>query len=134
MKVIFENVLDSSLVEAGTLSADRVHRAEFDEVAVDPAVTHLEMPASLIKQLDLMAMGCWPSETSAGIRKTQFYGAVRLRMEGREGTLGVAEVPDGYPVVIGMVPLGVLDLVVDPETRRVIGNPAHGGEPMIELY
>jgi hypothetical protein len=27
-----------------------------------------------------------------------------------------------------------LDLVVDPQSRSLIGNPAHGGEQMFELY
>ena len=43
------------------------------------------------------------------------------------------EVADG-PVVIGHIPLLDLDLVVDFESRSLIGNPAHGGERMGELY
>jgi len=31
------------------------------------------------------------------------------------------------------VPLELMDLVVDPGRRQLIGNPAHGGEHMIEL-
>jgi hypothetical protein len=30
--------------------------------------------------------------------------------------------------------LELLDFVVDPVHQRLIGNPAHGGEQMIELY
>jgi hypothetical protein len=28
----------------------------------------------------------------------------------------------------------MLDLVVDEHGDRLIGNPAHGGEPMLEMY
>ena len=42
--------------------------------------------------------------------------------------------PDDCPVLIGQIPLEALDFVVDPANRRLIGNPAHGGEQMIELY
>ena len=43
------------------------------------------------------------------------------------------EVPDDCPVLIGQVPLGLLDFVVDPAGPRLIGNPAHGGEQILEL-
>jgi hypothetical protein len=46
----------------------------------------------------------------------------------------VTEIPDDCPVLIGQVPLELLDFVVDPKGQRLIGNPAHGGEHMIEIY
>ena len=44
------------------------------------------------------------------------------------------DVPDTVPVLIGQLPLEHLDLVVDTRNRALIGNPAHGGEHMYELY
>jgi hypothetical protein len=44
------------------------------------------------------------------------------------------EVPDDVPVLIGQIPLEHLDFVVYPRKRRLIGNPAHGGEQMFEMY
>ena len=44
------------------------------------------------------------------------------------------EAPDGVPVLIGQIPLEILDFVVDPKQQRIIGNPAHGGEWVIEAY
>ncbi len=35
---------------------------------------------------------------------------------------------------IGQVPLELLDFVVDMRQRKLIGNPAHGGEHMYELF
>jgi hypothetical protein len=32
-----------------------------------------------------------------------------------------------------MVPLGLLDFVIDPTVRRLIGNPQHGGEQMLDM-
>ena len=34
----------------------------------------------------------------------------------------------------GSKPLEQLDFVVDLQSRSLIGNPAHGGEQMYELY
>jgi hypothetical protein len=38
------------------------------------------------------------------------------------------------PPLIGQIPLEFLDFVVDPTGGRLIGNPAHGGEHMFEMY
>jgi hypothetical protein len=46
----------------------------------------------------------------------------------------VIEVPDDVPVLIGQLPLEMLDLVVDLPGRRLTGNPAHGYEQILELY
>jgi hypothetical protein len=35
-------------------------------------------------------------------------------------------------MVIGQVPLELMDWVVDPKRQRLIGNPEHGGEYMVE--
>ena len=48
--------------------------------------------------------------------------------------LNVMEVPDTVPALIGQLPLEHLDLVVDLRSRTLIGNPAHGGEHVYELY
>ena len=46
----------------------------------------------------------------------------------------MTELPDDCPVLIGQVPLELLDFVVDPAGQRLIGNPEHGGEHVLELY
>ena len=59
---------------------------------------------------------------------------MRLIVQGREFTCDVAEIADDCPVLIGQIPLEGLDFVVDPQGQRLIGNPAHGGEHMIEIF
>jgi hypothetical protein len=61
------------------------------------------------------------------------YGMVRLTVQGRDCRVEVAEVPDDCPVLIGQVPLELLDYVVDPVGPRLLGNPDHNGEHMIDL-
>jgi hypothetical protein len=36
--------------------------------------------------------------------------------------------------LIGYIPLELLDFVVDSKNQRLIGNPDHGGEFMIDMY
>jgi hypothetical protein len=62
------------------------------------------------------------------------YGGARIVVQDRECTCDVFELPDECPVLIGQVPLEMLDFVVDTKSQRLIGNPAHGGEQMLELY
>ena len=52
----------------------------------------------------------------------------------RDCPIDVSELPDNCPVSIGQVPLEPLDFVVDVPGQRLTGNPAHGGEHMIEMY
>jgi len=62
------------------------------------------------------------------------YDGVRLTIQGRNCTMDVMEVPDDVPVLIGQLSLEQLDFVVDVRSRTLIGNPAHGGEHVFELY
>jgi len=43
-------------------------------------------------------------------------------------------VPNDVPALIGQIPLEMMDLVVDLQARKLIGNPAHDGEHILELY
>jgi hypothetical protein len=56
-----------------------------------------------------------------------------LTIMGRHMPIDVMEVPDDLPVLVGQIPLEYFDLVIDPRSRRLIGNPAHGGEHIFEL-
>ena len=69
--------------------------------------------------------------TPAGVTTMRAFGGVRLEVQGRECFCDVTEIADECPVLIGQVPLELLDFVVDPQGRRLIGNPEHGGEQMI---
>jgi len=129
-----ENVAELFLSEKGILSPEQVHRIEVSDALVDTGATTLSMPKSLIDQLGLTPLRSRTARTSAGLATFKVYGAVRLTVQGRECTIDVAEVPEDCPVLVGQVPLELLDFVVDPASQRLIGNPAHGGEQMLEMY
>ena len=54
-------------------------------------------------------------------------------MEQKEN-FDVIEVPESVSNLLGQVPLEVLDLVVDSKGRKLIPNPAHGGEQMSDEH
>jgi hypothetical protein len=88
----------------------------------------------MIAQLGLNPIRTRNAKTVAGDTTLQVYRAVRLTVQGRDCVLDVSEVPDDCPVLIGQIPLESMDWVVDPKNQRLIGNPAHGGEQMLEVY
>jgi hypothetical protein len=57
-----------------------------------------------------------------------------VKVGGRQCSVDVSEVASTCPVIIGYVPLELLDFVVDPKGQRLVGNPDHGGEFMFDMY
>ncbi len=100
---------------------------------MDPGASTLSLPKRMVAQLGLKPFRTRQARTSGPVT-LQVYAAVRLTVQGRDCTCDVVEIPDDCPVLIGQVPLELLDFVIDPASQRLIGNPAHGGEQMIELY
>jgi predicted aspartyl protease len=129
-----ENVDDLVLARKGLLSLEQVRCVEVDDALVDTGATILSMPKKMIEQLGLEVVRTRRTRTSAGNVTVQVYGTARLTIQGRDCPTEVLEVPNDCPVLIGQVSLELLDFVVDPANRLLIGNPAHGGEQMLEMY
>lgn len=133
-EVTLENVQDLWDVERQQLSAEQVRRLTISDALVDTGATFLSMPTRLIDQLGLRTMFVRKISSSIGPGEANVYGPVRLTIQDRFCHAEVMEVPDSVPVLVGQIPLVALDFVVDPGRQRLIGNPAHGGEHVIEAY
>jgi predicted aspartyl protease len=129
-----ENMEDLFAVRKGELAPDAVRTVEVTDALVDTGATMLSLPGKLIRQLGLQKFRKRRAQTTAGVKDFDVYGTVQLTVQDRDCHVDVAELPDDCPALIGQVPLELLDFVVDPVGQRLIGNPAHGGEQMIELF
>jgi len=129
-----ENQSDLYLAHRGVQTAEQVRQVVVPDALADTGATLLSLPTSLIRQLGLIQTTTKRVTSSAGAVQAAMYEAVRLTIMGRSCTMDVLEVPDGVPVLVGQIPLEHLDLVVDPRDRKLIGNPAHGGEHVYEMY
>ena len=129
-----ENLEDLWRERRGTIPPDQVRRVMVPDALVDTGAALLSLPSRLIRQLGLNEQFRRRVTSSVGIAETGVYDAVRLTIQGRSCTMDVMEVPDDVPVLIGQLPLEHLDFVIDPRSRTLVGNPAHGGEHMYELY
>jgi predicted aspartyl protease len=128
-----DNLDDLFSVEKGQLPPDQVRSVEVTDALVDTGATGLLVPKRLIAQLGLHPYRIRQSRTLAGSVPLPMYRAVRLTVQGRDCISDVAEIPDEFSVVIGQVPLELLDWVVDPKGQGLIGNPEHGGEHIIDV-
>jgi clan AA aspartic protease len=133
-EVTVENMGDLWGVKSGIRSPDEVRRLIVKDALVDTGATTLALPTRLIQQLGLNKVTEKRVTSSKGSHRVNIYDAVRVTIMDRFCTVDVMEVPDEVPVLVGQIPLEMLDLVVDPQGGRLIGNPAHGGEHVLELY
>lgn len=131
---VIENLKDLLRVEASEIPRDEIRRVEVQDALVDTGAVMLSVPKRLIAQLGLKPFRTRTVRTVGGIVQTTIYRAVQLTVQGREFTCDVAEIPDDCPVLIGQIPLEGLDFVVDPIGQRLIGNPEHNGEHMIDIF
>ena len=129
-----ENLEDLWAVKRGLESADQARSVTVTDALVDTGATLLSLPTALIHRLGLAKVSTKQVRSSMGVTEASLYEAVRLTIGGRSCTMDVMEVPDDVPVLIGQLPLEHLDFVVDLRSRTLIGNPAHGGEHVYELY
>jgi len=129
-----ENVIDLYGVSRGQIADDQVHRIEVADALVDTGATLLGMTKQLIERLGIEQIGTGRARTTIGLASFGIYGPVRLTIGGRSCSVDVSEIADTCPVIIGYVPLELLDFVVDPKGQRLIGNPDHGGEFMFDMF
>jgi predicted aspartyl protease len=129
-----ENYADLQEVELGLRKPEDVRSITVDDALVDTGATMFSLPKRLVAQLGLRRSRAKSARTPAGIVTFHIYQPVTLTIQGRDCFTEVCEIPDECPVLIGQIPLEVLDFVVDPVGQQLIGNPAHGGQQMIELF
>ena len=134
IEATIENLEDLWATRRGALPADQVRRVVVADALVDTGATLLSLPTKVIRALGLQAVTTKRITSSAGIGEATLYDTVRLTVQGRSCGMDVIEVPDTVPVLIGQIPLEHLDFAIDMRGRTLVGNPAHGGEHMYELF
>jgi predicted aspartyl protease len=133
-EAMVENLKDLWAVEQGLRPPDQSRAVTIPDALVDTGATLLSLPTRVIARLGLSRVSSKRVTSRLGLAEAGLYEAVRLTIQGRSCTMDVLEVPDGVPALIGQLPLEHLDFVVDLRSRSLVGNPAHGGEHMYELY
>ena len=129
-----ENLEDLFDVENGRLTAEQVRGVEVHDALVDTGASTLLIPKRMIAALGLRPLRVRQARGLGGALSMPMYRAVRLTIQERDCAIDVGEIDDEFPVLIGQVPLELLDWLVDPEGQRLVGNPDHGREPGIDVF
>jgi predicted aspartyl protease len=129
-----ENLIDRVEVDQGHRSEEDVRSVVVPDALIDTGATYLSLPLSLIQTLGLTKFKSDRVRTTNGVREVGLYGPVRLTVQDRFCTIDAVDLPEDCPVLIGQVPLELMDWVVDLKGQRLIGNPEHGGEWMSDMF
>jgi predicted aspartyl protease len=130
-----ENLEDLFNAERGLISAGDVRSIEVVDALVDTGATGLLVPKSMIARLGLTPLRMRQARgLGGGTVPLPMYRAARLTIQGRDCAIDVGEIGDEFPVLIGQVPLELLDWVIDPGGQRLIGNPEYGGEHIMDIF
>ena len=120
---LIENQSDVDAADDGRIPDSQVRRIEVHDARVDTGATYVSMPMRLINQLGLKRIKTVQAKTTAGPMSFGIFEQVKLTIQGRDCEVRVAEVADNCPVLIGYIPLELLDFVVDTRNQRLIRQP-----------
>ena len=129
-----ENHDDLVRAADGALQPERVRSLDISDALVDTGAMYLGLPSRMVQELGLRPLFKRNVKTTNGTALRTIYGICRVTLQGRQCHVEAAELPDDCPVLIGQLPLEAMDWVVDCANQQLIGNPAHGGKEMYDMY
>lgn len=130
--VEIQNFYDIALKETGQQPDQNIRTAEVHAL-VDTGSALLCLPKSVIDSLGLHPARTAQVRTANGIVDRLIYRAAQITMLDRQFVGEVMEIPEDLPSLVGYIALENLDLVVDPNSNRVIPNPESGGKYTLDL-
>lgn len=104
-----------------------------NNVIVDSGASMLCLSKAIIDQLDLEFVKSTKVNTADGIVTRGIYGPVVYEIQGRSARGDVLEL--AHPKInalIGQIPLEQLDFLINPAANRLITNPEHEGELILD--
>ena len=109
-------------------------RAVEIEAIVDTGAAYLCLPPESISRLGLVHSGTKGVITANGKITCRIFSMASITIQGREIRMDVMENQPGTPPLIGYLVLETMDLVVDPGSQTVTGNPEHDYKWVMDMY
>lgn len=131
VKVKLTNGGDEVLVRRGLLTVDKVRVYEADAL-VDTGAVKSILPVQVVQQLGLAIVGKtrarYANDSGEDVDITEMVG---IEINGRRTTEEALVLGSG--VLIGQTVLESLDLLVDCVAHRLVPNPEHPDQPVINV-
>ena len=103
------------------------------EAVIDTGATMVVLPRDIVEELGLRKMREVKVRYANNKETKPIYGVVNIELKGRSANIDVLVEEKGSQPLIGQVLLELLDLIVEPKTRKLIPNPASPEMPMMEI-
>jgi len=104
------------------------------EAVIDTGATMVVLPMDIVEELGLRKMReVKVRYANNKVETKSIYGVVNIELKGRSANLDVLVEEKGSQPLIGQVLLELLDLIVEPKTRKLTPNPASPEMPMMEI-
>jgi len=104
------------------------------DAVIDTGATMVVLPKDIVDALGLRKVREVKVRYASNKVETRpIYGVVTIELKGRSANLDVLVEEKGSQPLIGQVLLELLDLIVEPKTRKLIPNPASPEMPMMEI-
>ena len=104
------------------------------DAVIDTGATMVVLPKDIVDALGLRKVReVKVRYANNKVEMRPIYGVVTIELKGRSANLDVLVEEKGSQPLIGQVLLELLDLVVEPKTRKLIPNPTSPEMPMMEI-
>lgn len=132
VNVTVENFDDRRRAQLGEIAEAEVRRVTVPAL-VDTGATFMCMPKSLVDQLGLSYVKDYVAKTVTGPLKLALYAPAWIETQKRFCVTEVLALPEGRHVLLGQIPLEMMDWWVDVSSQKLAGNPEHGGQWQVEV-
>lgn len=126
------NAFDVQKAAEGEIEPSGVRSIEV-EAMVDTGAAYVCLPREHIEQLGLLFLQNVSVLTANGQVTRRTFMSALVELHGRKHVAEIMENDEQTPPLVGYLLLEALDLVVDPKSQQVIGNPAHEGKWVADL-
>jgi predicted aspartyl protease len=130
--VAVENFEDRVRAQRGEIKEAEVRRVTVPAL-VDTGATFMCMPKSLVDQLGLTFVKDYVAKTVTGPLKLALYAPAWIETQERYCVTEVLALPEDRQVLLGQIPLEMMDWWVDVSAQKLTGNPEHGGQWQVEV-
>lgn len=124
---------DLVLHRHGHINENEVKRMNVS-VLVDSGALMLAINEEIKTQLGLQQVDIRTAQLADGSRvELEVVGPVEVRFANRRSSVYALVLPGGAEPLLGVIPMEEMDVLVDPQRRRLVVNPAHPNGAQLSL-